>query len=243
MDMKVATLSNRGEDARFSLSGDCPHCKHASVFVMRGGPHYEDIRVSDTDGNYKDPIRRYASVMQCQGCSRFILAVVTRKPHPASPGQPSNEPFEYEAHYPLGQPDDSIGDGIPEQIGGRFREALRCRWVNAFQATVLMCRRSLQVSCDKEFREMEAQGQQCPKGLIEKIDLLAEKQRITEALKKMAHRIRLLGNKGAHGDYSDIDDTITAKDADDAIKFMRHYLDHVYVLPAQLDGPVTAPQP
>jgi hypothetical protein len=50
----------------------------------------------------------------------------------------------------------------------------------------------------------------------------------------MAHRIRLLGKQGAHGDYSDIDATITEKDAEDAITFMRHYLEHVYVLTEQL---------
>jgi hypothetical protein len=43
------------------------------------------------------------------------------------------------------------------------------------------------------------------------------------------------GKKGAHGDYSDIDDTIGEKDAGEAIKFMRHYLEHVYVLPKQLE--------
>src|SRR5262249_25705483 len=96
-----------------------------------------------------------------------------------------------------------------------------------FKATVLMCRRSLQVSCDRE----KATG----KDLFTQIDDLAQKQLITEPLKKMAHRIRLLGKKGAHGDYSDIDETITEKDADDAIKFMRHYLEHVYVLPSQLE--------
>ena len=64
---------------------------------------------------------------------------------------------------------------------------------------------------------------------------LADKQRITGTLKEMAHRIRLLGKKGAHGDYSDINDNITEKDAEDAITFMRHYLDHVYVLPKRLE--------
>lgn len=72
------------------------------------------------------------------------------------------------------------------------------------------------------------------KDLFTQIDDLAAKQKITEPLKKMAHRIRLLGKKGAHGDFSDIDDTITPQDAEDAIKFMRHYFEHVYVLPARL---------
>jgi hypothetical protein len=99
----------------------------------------------------------------------------------------------------------------------------------AFQATVLLCRRSLQISCDRE----KAVG----KDLFKQIDDLAAKQHITEPLRKMAHRIRLLGKQGAHGDYSDIDDTITEKDADDAITFMRHFVEHVYVLTARLAAP------
>ena len=106
---------------------------------------------------------------------------------------------------------------IPADIASDFREAIRCHWVKAFKATVLMCRKSLQVSCDKE----NAEGND----LFKQIDDLAHKGRITESLKKMAHRIRLLGNRGAH-DYSDIDDSITEKDANDAINFMAHYLQH-----------------
>jgi len=160
--------------------------------------------------------------MQCQACLKFILATVYRV----------NGPYQYETHYPIGKPDDSVEEVIPAEIRTAFQEALRCRWIKAYQATVLTCRRALQVSCDRE----QAQG----KDLFTQIDDLAAKQRITEPLKKMAHRIRLLGKRGAHGDYSDIDATIGEKDADDAITFMRHYLDHVYVLPAKLAGPATA---
>src|SRR5580700_9964203 len=91
------------------------------------------------------------------------------------------------------------------------------------KAVVLMCRRSLQASCDIE----RANGND----LFAEIDDLASKRRIAEPLKKMAHRIRLLGKKGAHGDYSDIDATIGEIDANQALTFMRHYFDHVYVLP------------
>lgn len=134
----------------------------------------------------------------------------------------------YLRHYPLGAPNDSLSTDIPAEIAVAFKEAIRCRWINADQATVLMCRRALQVSCDME----KAEG----KDLHKQIDNLAAKQRITEPLRKMAHRIRLLGNEGAHGEYSDIDNTITEKDADDAIKFMRHYLEHVYELPRRLES-------
>jgi hypothetical protein len=133
----------------------------------------------------------------------------------------------YHSHYPLGKPDDSVDELVPCEIASDFSEAIRCKWMRAYRATVLMCRRSLQVSCDLE----KAQG----KDLFKQIDDLASKGRITATLQKMAHRIRLLGKLGAHGDYLDIDETITQKDAADAVTFMKHYLEHVYILPGKLD--------
>ena len=112
---------------------------------------------------------------------------------------------------------------IPKEVGAGWKEALRCYWIKSFGATVLMCRRSLQVSCDRE----KAVGND----LFKQIDDLASKQITTDPLRKMAHRIRLLGKIGAHGDYSDIDETIGEKDALDAITSMRHYLDHVSSYP------------
>jgi hypothetical protein len=161
--------------------------------------------------------------MQCQGCLGFILGCAKHVGNNTGPN------WEYHTHYPLGKPKDDVSAHIPPEVTPGFKEALRCNWVNAPGATVLMCRRALQVSCDRE----QAVGND----LFTQIDDLASKGRITETLKRMAHRIRLLGKQGAHGDYSDIDETIEAKDAEDALKFMQHYLDHVYVLPKQLEEP------
>jgi hypothetical protein len=231
-DMDVVNLPAHNHDpgGDFSLRGTCPHCSHPSSFVKVTTMHAE---------TKSGAANRFVAAMQCQACLKFILAIVWR----------TNGPYQYDAHYPIGKPDDSVDEVVPVEIRTAFQEALRCRWVKAYQATVLTCRRALQVSCDRELLEPQAdqviteqdKKQNSRKDLYTQIDELATKQRITAILKTMAHRIRLLGKRGAHGDYSDIDATIGEKDADDAITFMRHYLDHVYVLPARLAGPVTAP--
>jgi hypothetical protein len=214
MDMRATLLDQ--QQFRFSLSGECPHCRHQSVFMTIAGTHREP-------GTPNADV--CCAAMQCQGCRGYILGFIyfVKSNPPAA---------EYKAHYPLGYPDDTVAPEVPSDVAVGFKEALRCRWIKATGATVLMCRRSLQVSCDRE----NAAG----KDLFSQIDDLASKQRITATLKIMAHRIRLLGKKGAHGDYSDIDATITDKDADDALTFMRHYLDHVYVLPERLKEPPLA---
>ena len=216
-------------DQQFSLNGECPHCRHMCSFMQVAGMHQESV-LGGFDG-IASPVARACCLMQCQGCRRFILGSVVW--HGNIGRIP--ESLHYEVHYPLGKPNDDVSADIPEEVAARYKEALRCRHVAALGATVLMCRRSLQVSCDRE----KAIGGD----LFKQIDDLAAKQRIDGTLRQMAHRIRLLGKQGAHGDYSDIDKTITEKDADDALTFMHHYLEFVYVLPAKLGISPERPAP
>jgi hypothetical protein len=216
-NMDISQLDEEG----FVLRGQCPHCFHLAAFPSVT-PFFRETQAN------KD--FRVVAAARCEACRKFILGIIKIV---VTPGRMLNQYVsfrELEAYYPLRTPAHYDANEVPDPVRLDFSEALRCHWVKAWKATVLMCRRSLQTSCDME----KATGND----LFKQIDALAQSQRITEPLKKMAHRIRLLGKKGAHGDYSDIDDTITEKDADDAITFMRHYLEHVYVLPAKLDpGP------
>jgi hypothetical protein len=213
MDMEVVAVWDGG----FRFRGTCPHCDSKAAFETVSGIFIED-------DVYGLP-RRVVGVLRCNACNEYILGILRMEPDRIRPG---TKVSVYEAHYPMGKPPQMIPRFVPEQIIDDFNEALRCEWVKAYKSTVLMCRRALQVSCDME----KAVG----RDLFSQIDDLAQNQRITKPLKRMAHRIRLLGKKGAHADYSDIDATITAKDADDAITFMEHYLQHVYVLPGRMDA-------
>jgi hypothetical protein len=212
MDMQISSFEQGG----FILNGTCPHCGKQAAFVPVTEA-YEERR-----GNWP---HRSAEVARCLACNDYILAICKFDMTTSDRGQ-----YVYQIHYPLGKPDDALSEDIPIQVRTDFQEAIRAEWITAYRAAVLMCRRSLQTSCDME----GAKGND----LYSQIDDLVAKQKITQPLKNMAHRIRLLGKKGAHGDYSDIDDTIAPEDASDAITFMRHYFDHVYVLPAKLAIPL-----
>lgn len=172
------------------------------------GPHRETL--------HNHPEDRLCAAMQCQGCYQYILALArfTRN---------ANVPARYETHYPKGQPNDSVAEQIPPAISADFKEALRCRWVNAYNATVEMCRRSIEASClqlgAKESDSIEAQ-----------IDWVHSQGKITTPLKDMAHKIRLGGNRGAHPSPR----VITEEDADAVLEFTQEYFDHVYVMPAKM---------
>jgi len=134
--------------------------------------------------------------------------------------------FVLRSFYPLGKPNDAVAAAVPTKIAEDFREALRCRWINAHKATVTMCRRAIQASC----LEKKANPK---KKLTEQIDEIAKNGFVTEPLRLFAHEVRLEGNEGAHPDADGLND-VTDRDADDIISFTREYLHHVYVMPEML---------
>jgi len=204
-DMQLSSYEQHG----FVINGECPHCRKQAAFVT----------VTDTfeerKGNYPD---RMIAAARCIACNEFILAIIRHKEV-----RPGNFQWVYDAHYPLGLPHDDVASEIPDTIKPDFQEALRCRWVRAFNATVEMCRRALEASCIE-------QGAASDLVLSKMIDWVHSQGKITTPLKDMAHKIKLGGNRGAHPS----DRTLTAEDADAVIEFTREYFHHVYVMPAKM---------
>src|SRR5579862_154797 len=157
----------------FSLSGTCPHCNRPSVCLMVTSAHVEAIAAS----HGRSAMMALWAVLQCQGCGKYILACV-RRPTQAT----QDHPYDYVTHYPMGKPSGEVAPEIPANIGADFQEALRCRFVEAHNATVEMCRRAVQASC---------LGLNAPadKKLVHQIDWLASQGIITTPLKEMAHRV------------------------------------------------------
>ena len=211
MDMQAVTLAP--PHGLYSLRGSCPHCRERSVFV------------TSLSGNNQPAIHNYPSgnstvswaILQCQGCLNFVLGCCVK-------GQ-GQSAWTYSKHFPVGNPDDSVANEVPAAIAADFKEALRCRWLDCFKATLIMCRRSIESSCV----DLKAKGGR----LIDKIDDLAASGTITISLKDMAHQVRLEGNIGAHANDTTLAD-LDAGTVDAVISFVREYFHHVYVMPAKL---------
>lgn len=212
MKMTAALLDEK--ESRFSLSGTCPHCNCASVFMPVTSIHSEPVYAGSKNPSLIVSYELWAA-MRCQGCKKYVLGGAKRNNHvPLT--------VEYVAHYPLGGPKDDISADIPQDIANDFKEALRCLWVDAFNATVEMCRRAVETSCD----QLGAPSG----GIQDKIDWVHAQGKITLPLKEMAHKVRLGGNRGAHPSPR----IIARDDAEAVIEFTTEYLDHVYVMPAKM---------
>jgi hypothetical protein len=155
--------------------------------------------------------------------------------------------YAYHLHYPLGKPNDSVALEIPEHIKPDFSEALRCLWVDAYNATAEMCRRALEASC----LDLGAPHKDV---LEDMIDWLADQRKITPFLQQAAHKIRFGGNRGAHPTPATPATATTAvsaasmqpavpkpvtkiekEHAEAIVKFTHEFFHHVYVGPKQLE--------
>ena len=217
MDMKAVTLGP--PHGLFSLRGTCPHCRDAAGFLLVGSSAGAGAALfSQACGLATETW----GIMQCQSCLKLILGCAIKLP--------PNTDWVYQRHYPLGKPDDSVAGDIPPNIAADFREALRCRWVDAHNATVEMCRRAVQASCIEKSAPTD-------QTLVKQIEWLAAEGIITKPLKDMAHRVRLGGNLGAHPPEDPKDANavvIGAEYADAVIEFTREFFQHVYVMPERL---------
>jgi hypothetical protein len=169
---------------------------------------------------------KIVSAAQCENCKGFVLVVAHRQ----SPDPPS-----LVAVYPLGKPNDAAATEVQEAAKGvaeDFAEALRCQWIRAYKACVVMCARPIQGSA-------MALGAK-KKRLTDQIDELFSHGKITEALKEFAHEVRVTRNIGAHPDKDGLEE-VTEGDASDIVEFTREYLHHVYVMPAKLKARRTPP--
>jgi hypothetical protein len=204
---------------------------HQNTVAVRGVCRRQPSLFAVVTGVGAVPTNQAVAGMQCQGCLDFILVVFVRGPHN----------FTYVRHYPLGKPDDDVAPEIPVHIQADFKEALRCLFVNAWNATAEMCRRAIEASCidlgiPKGIRNLEGM-----------IDSLEEQRKITPHMQDVAHKIRLGGNRGAHppeggpkpedepvDEYAPVE--IIEEDHAKAIAdYTRQFLHHVYVVPKQLE--------
>jgi hypothetical protein len=232
--MEAVVLST----GNFTLRGTCPYpdCKRSSVFIVRNAT---SLGVNPS----RPGTQRTVSALECQGCGGFILGITE---------QPSNGGnHTYKEHYPIGSPDETVADEVPDHIKEDFKEALRCLWIRAYNATAEMCRRAMEATC------LDL-GAPSDKVLEKMIDWLEANRIITPYLKDAAHKVRLGGNRAAHPPATPITPTaappaplsapatplpptasvttspverIEKEHAEAIVEFTREFFHHVYVGP------------
>jgi Domain of unknown function (DUF4145) len=112
---------------------------------------------------------------------------------------------------------------IPEKIGKKYMEALHVRNVSPGSCAV-MIGRTLEAVCNHE----NAQG----RNLAQKLNDLAQKDKIPNTLVEMAQQLRELRNLDAH----EAEDEVTETDVPIIIDFVEAILEYLYVAPAKIEA-------
>jgi len=162
------------------------------------------------DPDHGPPERYY--FLRCSRCSGPILACQTDY------GQGWEEPHKL---YPA----ENIGVDplLPEPIRGAYVEALTCFRAQAYTASALMCRKTLEGVCV----EHEGTGG----NLKAKLASLKERGIIEARLFEWADALRLAGNDAAH----DVRVSFSWEDARDIIEFTSALLDYLFTFRARFD--------
>src|ERR1700680_2457861 len=108
-------------------SGQCPHCGVTSL--LKPVTNY-------LERNPQNSRVTLVCSTQCESCKQFAM-VIGQADRP-------NSPYSLVAVYPLGKPRDAVDVNVPKPIADDFAEALRCQWIQAYRACVVMCRRAIQ---------------------------------------------------------------------------------------------------
>lgn len=114
---------------------------------------------------------------------------------------------------------------IPEPIQDVLNEAVLALAANCPRAAAVMARRTLEaITVDKG----ETSGT-----LAQRLLALSAKGVLHPSLSDWAKEVRIVGNAGAHFDPMD---TVSVKDAQQLVSFIRELLNFLYVLPFELDA-------
>ncbi|HEY9649709.1 MAG TPA: DUF4145 domain-containing protein [Coleofasciculaceae cyanobacterium] len=121
--------------------------------------------------------------------------------------------FSQSTLYP---PENQVDASLPNQIRTAFEEALKCFEAQAFTASVILCRKTLEGIC-KEHSINNG-------NLKNKLEEMKNKGIIEQRLFEWADALRISGNDAAH----DLDITFSELDAKDIVEFTKALLEYVF---------------
>lgn len=157
----------------------------------------------------REPSRRY-TLLACSACQEPILVGQTNIGSMAE-GDKWDTPFLV---FPQG--DIRVNPSAPIEIRAAFQEACTCYRAQAFTASAIMCRKTLEGICATHGVE--------ERNLSASLKKMKEQALIDDRLFEWSDVLRVVGNEAAHG----VNVAISQSDAKDAIEFTNAILDYFF---------------
>ena len=211
-------------DSTFAY-GLCPRCEKQSSFeVAPPRPVTFDPSRVDASGN-PAPVDQ-VSVLYCRSCQQGV--VVVEEQHVGDRSWRHDKEFHggvitWRGIHWWPAAGVSISPDVPTEIAEVFQEATRSQYAECPRAAAVMARRTLEA--------ITAEKSQTKGTLADRLDSLASNGILLPALADWSKEVRLVGNVGAHFDPIS---SVSMKDAEDLISFVRELVRYLYELPADL---------
>ncbi|MEX3556717.1 MAG: DUF4145 domain-containing protein [Burkholderia gladioli] len=195
----------------------CPHClKDDVVFTIR-------TLIPSVRQDGRADMETFAT---CNHCGRGVVGTITAD-HPSHleqlPGDISRYPYFEVGEWLPKLPLPDIPDHLPTDVMHAFLQGESLRQQrNMIEPAGNAYRRTLEAA-------MKSLAPNLHGSLYERVEQLANDQKLTDAMRRFAHNIRFLGNAASHeSDVADKDELA------DLALFTRMFLIYEFTLPAML---------
>lgn len=189
----------------------CPHCCNVAPQNLIFTQEYS-ARVITRLGDQDQSVTEVCFVAECASCKRLLL-------YKTLDGENINEEKNNFSEQILDFPESPYLDSfVPESVQERYIEARRIK-DHAPNAFAVMIRRALEAICDDRGAKRGS--------LQTRLQDLVAKGDLPESLAKLTDILRLVGNRGAHADKSNVKwGHVNVIDM-----FFRAIVNYVYVTP------------
>lgn len=196
----------------YDPSGPCPNCGRVSNFTHESNFHMHH----DLSG--AAPRQYVAQFLRCMGCDRYTFTLELE----AHDGRPNEAVFWWPTPGA-----DALDDSVPEKVSDAYREGVRCLAIQAPNAAVTMLRNALaQIVQDKGSEDAKKK-----RTLNDAIVQMVADRTLWETFGEWAHRVRQMGNAGAHQEtFSDV----TQEEAEQVRSLAGAIIDFLYVQHAKV---------
>jgi len=207
--------------------GLCPRCQKQSSFDAAAPQPVTfdpESYLAERDGSATPVHVDQVSVLYCRNCRQGILVVEEQRVADRSWREKTGGGvITWRGIHWWPAADAHVSPDVPADIAEVYKETARALHADCPRASVVMARRTLEaITVDKG----ETKGD-----LVDRLKNLAAKGVLLPTLADWAKEVRLVGNTGAHFDPIK---SVSKKDAEQLVTFVRELLKYLYELPAEL---------
>lgn len=220
---------NEGYPDTYLPNGLCSRCNKQSSFEI-----VSKIPISFTgnqvyrnsgDTGKRDYIDQVA-ILECRSCNQRIVVIEEQYINntPMRLNQEKGGVLNFRGFFWWPMNSLKSNEDIPNDISESYNEGVTCLAASCPRAATVMFRRTLEaITLDKGFKE---------RTLNSSLEKMFNEGALPLSFKEWVSELRLVGNVGAHFDPLT---KVEIKDAKDMQDFIEELINHVYIIPAQLE--------